>query len=56
MDINLGLFSERLRRVLAAEEFTVPDAAEQPIQNLYTETEIVASWLRDSGYNTAWFM
>ncbi|KAH9763986.1 NB-ARC domain-containing protein [Citrus sinensis] len=53
MDINLGLFSERLRRVLAAEEFTVPDAAEQPIQNLYTETEIVASWLRDSGYNTA---
>ncbi|KAH9802548.1 NB-ARC domain-containing protein [Citrus sinensis] len=54
MDINLGLFSERLRRVLAAEEFTVPDAAEQPIQNLYTETEIVASWLRDSGYNTAW--
>ncbi|KAH9763968.1 putative disease resistance protein [Citrus sinensis] len=53
MDINLGLFLERLRRVLAGEEFTVPDTAEQPIQNLYTETEIVASWLRDSGYNTA---
>ncbi|KAH9763965.1 putative disease resistance protein [Citrus sinensis] len=56
MDINLGLFLERLRRVLAGEEFTVPDTAEQPIQNLYTETEIVASWLRDSGYNTAWFI
>ena len=56
MDINLGLFSERLRRVLAGEEFTLPDAAKQPIQNLYTKTEIVASWLRDCGYNTAWFM
>ncbi|KAH9802551.1 hypothetical protein KPL71_001439 [Citrus sinensis] len=56
MDINLGLFSERLRRVPAGEEFTVPDAAKQPIQNLYTETEIIASWLRDCGYNTAWFM
>ncbi|KAH9802528.1 hypothetical protein KPL71_001423 [Citrus sinensis] len=53
MDINFGLFLERLRRVLAGEEFTVPDTVEQPIQNLYTETEIVASWLRDSGYNTA---
>ncbi|KAH9802524.1 hypothetical protein KPL71_001423 [Citrus sinensis] len=56
MDINFGLFLERLRRVLAGEEFTVPDTVEQPIQNLYTETEIVASWLRDSGYNTAWFI
>ena len=56
MDINLGLFSERLRRVLAGEEFTLPDATKQHIQNLYTGTEIVAFWLRDSGYNTAWFM
>ena len=45
MDINFRLFSERLGRVLAGEEVTLPDAAKQPIQNLHAEVEIVTSWL-----------
>ncbi|KAH9802497.1 NB-ARC domain-containing protein [Citrus sinensis] len=47
MDINFKLFSERLRRVLAGEEVTLPDAAKQPIHNLHTEVEIVTSWLSE---------
>ncbi|KAH9763975.1 Disease resistance RPP8-like protein 3 [Citrus sinensis] len=47
MDINIRLFSERLRRVLAGEEVTLPDAAKQPIHNFHAEIEIVTSLLRD---------
>ncbi|KAH9802559.1 putative disease resistance protein [Citrus sinensis] len=47
MHINFRLFSERLRRVLAGEEVTLPDAAKQPIQNLHAEVEIVTSWLSE---------
>ncbi|KAH9802501.1 NB-ARC domain containing protein expressed [Citrus sinensis] len=47
MDINFRLFSERLGRVLAGEEVTLPDAAKQPIQNLHAEVEIVTSWLSE---------
>ncbi|KDO41694.1 hypothetical protein CISIN_1g003401mg [Citrus sinensis] len=47
MDINFRLFFERLGRVLAGEEVTLPDAAKQPIQNLHAESEIVTSWLRE---------
>ncbi|KDO38147.1 hypothetical protein CISIN_1g038944mg [Citrus sinensis] len=47
MDISFRLFSERLRRVLAGEEVTLPDAAKLPIQNLHAETEIVTSWLSE---------
>jgi len=47
MDINFRLFSERLRRVLAGEEVTLPDAAKQPIHNLHAEVEIVTSWLSE---------
>ena len=47
MDINFRLFSERLGRVLAGEEVTLPDAAKQPIQNLHAEVEIVTSLLSE---------
>ncbi|KAH9669544.1 Disease resistance protein RPP13 [Citrus sinensis] len=56
MDINLGLFSERLRRLLAGEEGTLPDAAKEGIQNLHTEIEVVTSWLRDYDYDLAWLL
>ncbi|KAK9209154.1 hypothetical protein WN944_001518 [Citrus x changshan-huyou] len=56
MDINFRLFSERLRRVLADEEVTLPDAAKLPIQNLLAEVEIVTSWLRDFEYETSWLL
>ncbi|KAH9718135.1 Disease resistance protein RPP13 [Citrus sinensis] len=56
MDINLGLFSERLRRLLAGEEGTLPDAAKEEIQNLHTEIEVVTSWLRDYDYDLAWLL
>lgn len=45
MDINFRLFSERFRRLLEGEEGTLPDAAREHIQNLYTEIEIVTSLL-----------
>ncbi|KAK9209147.1 hypothetical protein WN944_001511 [Citrus x changshan-huyou] len=47
MDIKFGLFSERLGRVLAGEEVTLPDAAKLYIQNLHAEVEIVTSWLSE---------
>ena len=56
MDINFRLFSERLRRVLAGEEVTLPDAAKQPIQNLHAEVEIVTSWLSEFEYETSWLL
>ena len=45
MDINFRLFSERLRRLVEGEEGTLPDAAKEQFQNLYTEIEIVTSLL-----------
>ncbi|KAK9212213.1 hypothetical protein WN943_001595 [Citrus x changshan-huyou] len=56
MDINFRLFSERLRRVLASKEVTLPDAAKQPIQNLLAKNEIITSWLRDFEYETSWLL
>lgn len=46
-DIQLRLFSERLRRLLSGEEVTLPDAAKQLVQNLHTEIETVTFSLRD---------
>ncbi|KAH9680679.1 NB-ARC domain-containing protein [Citrus sinensis] len=56
MDINFRLFSERLRRVSAGEEVTLPDVAKQPIQNLLAENEIITSCLKDFEYETSWLL
>ncbi|KAK9212217.1 hypothetical protein WN943_001599 [Citrus x changshan-huyou] len=56
MDINFRLFSERLGRVLAGEEVTLPDAVKQPIQNLHAEVEIVTSWLSEFEDDISWLL
>ncbi|GAY68471.1 hypothetical protein CUMW_264400 [Citrus unshiu] len=56
MGITFRLFSERLRRVLASQEVTLPDAAKEPIQNLHAEVEIVTPWLRDYEYDMSWLL
>ncbi|KDO39052.1 hypothetical protein CISIN_1g0387332mg, partial [Citrus sinensis] len=56
MDISFRLFSERLGRVLAGEEVTLPDAAKLPIQNLHAEVEIVTSWLSEFEDDMSWLL
>ena len=56
MGINFRLFLERLRRTLAGEEVTLPDAAKQPIRNLCAKVEIVTPWLRDFEYDMSWLL
>lgn len=54
MDINPGLLSERLRKLLAGEEVTLPDAVKEEIKKLHAEIEIVTSLQRDYGWDIAW--
>lgn len=56
MDVNIGLLSERLRRLLVGEEGTLRDAAKERIQNLQTEIEIVSLLLRDHVSRFTWIL
>lgn len=56
MDINLLLFSERLKRVLAGEEGLLRDSTKPCFQNILSEIETITALLRNYEGDMTWIL